>query len=92
MLIPKDLLYFLLAYVVVVVAHGYINKREFERHAGKAARYQALPLRYKLACRLLVAPSFAAIVVHEGFGFLGLVSFFLLESACIRWYRHAGLL
>jgi hypothetical protein len=33
----------------------------------------------------------AAMTMHGAFGFAGFVVLFLLEAACVRWYRKAGL-
>ena len=83
--------HFLAVYAVAMLLLAWMNRREFRRHADKAARYQALPLAYKLACPFGVLPLLAAVVFHEAFLALGLVCYFVLESACVRWYRKAGL-
>lgn len=90
--IPANLLYFLIAYTAAILLVTLMNKREFHQSPEKGQRYKALPLVYKLACWFVVVPLFAGIVVHGGFGVLAIVSFFLLESACVRWYQNAGLL
>lgn len=70
----------------------FLNQREFKRSPEKGQRYAALPLRYKLACRLIVLPLFAGTALQPVL-FLGAVlAFALLEVACVRWYRKAGLL
>lgn len=91
MLFTSDTLRFLIAYVVVLVFLALINKVEFKRHLIKGERYKALPLIYKFTCWLIVAPLFAGTVVKGEIFILGIVSFFLLENACVRWYRKAGL-
>lgn len=78
-------------YAAVMLLHAWMNWREFRRYAEKAARYRALPPAYKLACWFGVMPLFAAGVFHAGFPVLGLLSFFVLEAACRRWYRKTGL-
>lgn len=82
---------FALLYAVVLLVDWGMNTREFKRAPEKAARYRSLPLGYNLACRLGVAPLFAAGVFHIAWTGAGLVAFFILESACVRWYRRAGL-
>jgi len=82
---------FLGVYAAVMLLDAWMNRREFRRHPDKAARYRALPLVYKLACRLGVMPLLAAGVFHVAWPIAGLVFFFVLESACVRWYRKAGL-
>jgi hypothetical protein len=86
-----DLLYFFLAYAAAVIVMYLTNKSEFAEHPEKRARYEALPLGYKLACWLGVLPVLAGATYHEGFFGIALVSAILLESACKRWYRKAGL-
>ncbi|MBQ5946969.1 hypothetical protein [Massilia sp. ST3] len=83
---------FFMAYAAVMLGHRWMSKREFRQHPDKGRRYQALPLAYKFACWFMVMPLLAGTVVHEFLGALGLASFLVLESACIRWYRRAGLL
>ena len=90
-MLTSSLLHFLIAYTSAMLLAVLLRKREFKDHPEKAKRYDALPLAYKLACWLMVLPLLAATVAHEGFGILGLVFFFLLEAACVRWYRKAGL-
>ncbi|MEW6762951.1 MAG: hypothetical protein AB1437_19205 [Pseudomonadota bacterium] len=85
------MLNFLGVYAAVMLLHAWMRRREFRRHPEKAARYEALPLGYKLACRFAVMPLLAAGVFHEAWPVVGLVFFFVLESACLRWYRKAGL-
>ncbi len=85
------MLAFLGVYAAVMLLHVGMNRREFRQHPKKAARYRALPLVYKLGCCFLVMPLIAAAVFHLAWPALALVCFFLLESACVRWYRKAGL-
>lgn len=85
------MLSFLGIYAAVMLLHAWRSRREFRLHAEKSARYSALPPAYKLACWFGVMPLFAAGVLHAGFPVLGLLSFFVLETACRRWYRKAGL-
>jgi hypothetical protein len=82
---------FLGVYAAVMLLQAWMSRREFRRDPEKAARYEALPLVYKLACRFGVMPLLAAVVFHEAWPVVGLVFFFVLESACLRWYRKAGL-
>lgn len=85
------MLNFLGVYAAVMLLHAWMSRREFRRHVEKAARYRALPLAYKLACRCVVMPLIAGVVFHAAWLVAGLVVFFVLESACVRWYRKAGL-
>ena len=85
------MLSFLGVYAAVMLLHAWMSRREFRRDPEKAARYAALPQAYKLACGFVVMPLLAGVVLHEGLPVLGLLSFFLLENACLRWYRKAGL-
>ncbi|HEY0064938.1 MAG TPA: hypothetical protein VGC21_22660 [Telluria sp.] len=86
------LLRFFIVYGVALLALALLNRREFKRHPEKRARYMALPLGYKMACWLIVVPLFAGTVVVEGAFVVAIVSFFVLESACVRWYKKSGLL
>jgi hypothetical protein len=83
---------FSVTYGAALFALFLINVREFKRSPEKGKRYAALPLGYKLVCWLFVVPLFAGTII-EGFLFIpALVSFTLLEAACVRWYRKSGLL
>lgn len=84
-------LHFLGLYAAVMLWLRHSNQREFLEHPEKGARYEKLPLPYKLACWFGVAPLPAAVVFHEGFGGLAVLCYFLLDTACRRWYRKAGL-
>lgn len=88
---PKNWLLFAVGYLVVVLANGLINHFEFKRCPEKRERYRVLPLIYKFGCWLVVLPLFAAGIVQPPLAFLGLVAFVLVEAACVRWYRKAGL-
>lgn len=83
---------FIVLYLAVFANNYFSNRREFKQHPDKARRYQALPLRYKLACRVIVMPLFAATVFLLWAGLFALIAMFLLEAACMRWYRQHGLL
>lgn len=94
----------LIAYVLSVCGLTILNKREFARSPEKGERYKKLPLPYKLGCWFGVLPLLSGVPLlpsfilgsfHDAraaFPFGGLVAFFLLESACIRWYKKHGLL
>jgi len=83
---------FAITYAAALMVLFLINVREFKRSPEKGRRYEALPLGYKLACWFFVVPLFAGTII-EGFLFIpALVSFALLEGACVRWYRKSGLL
>jgi hypothetical protein len=83
---------FAITYAAALLVLFLINIREFNRSPEKRERYGALPLAYKLACWLFVVLLFAGTVI-EGFLFIpALVSFALLEAACVRWYRKSDLL
>ena len=89
--LPKALI-FVLAYVLALGIVAIMNSWEFKRRPEKRRRYQALPISYKVTCWLVVVPLFAGTLL-EGMLFVpALVSFALLEGACTRWYRKAGLL
>jgi hypothetical protein len=89
--IPKALI-FALTYAVTLGAVATMNSWEFKRRPEKRERYRALPIAYKLSCWFVVLPLFAGTLL-EGMLFVpALVSFALLEGACVRWYRKAGLL
>jgi hypothetical protein len=90
-MISSTVLHFLLAYTGAILLTALLHWGEFKKRPDKACRYQALPLAYKGTCWLGVLPLMAATTVHGAFGFAGFVMFFLLEAACIRWYRKAGL-
>lgn len=87
-----DVLLFAIIYLVAVLTAADTNRRDFKTCPEKGVRYEPLPLPYKLACWYVVLPLLAAVVFHGVFPFLGLVAFMLLEAACVRWYRKAGLL
>ena len=82
----------LLAYLAVLGGVAILNRREFGRSPEKKHRYRLLPIGYKLACWFLVAPQCAAVAVWPWFAASGMVSYALLEAACVRWYRKSGLL
>lgn len=83
---------FLLAWLLILGAHAAFDRHAFRRHPDKGRRYRRLPLRYKLACRLLVMPLCAGIVVHPAMALPAGFAWLMLEGACMRWYRRAGLL
>lgn len=87
----SDWLMFFGAYAIVLLVVRMLNAKEFRRNPEKAARYRVLPLGYKLLCWLLVIPLFAGAIIKPVLGLLALVAFMFLESACVRWYRRAGL-
>ena len=83
---------FVALYATVLATHALINWAEFRRRPEKRERYRALPWRYKFACWFLVAPQFAGTMIQGALFVPALVSYMLLEAACVRWYRKAGLL
>jgi hypothetical protein len=87
----STVLHFLIAYVGAILFTALSNWHEFRKHPDKACRYKALPLAYKVTCWLGVLPLMAATTAHGAFGIAGFLVFFLLEAACVRWYRKAGL-
>lgn len=89
---PPELVVFLLAYIAVLGGVALLNRREFDRSPEKKHRYRSLPVGYKLTCWFLVAPQCAAVTIWPWFTVSGMVSYALLEAACVRWYRKAGLL
>lgn len=78
---------FLAAYALVALVHAATNRSDFKRNPEKAARYRLLPLPYKLCCWFGVQPLLASAVLESAASILGLVSWFLLEAACVSWYR-----
>jgi hypothetical protein len=92
MLRMSDFFPFLLVYAAALAVVAFINYGEFKRCPEKRARYKVLPIGYKFACWFLVVPLIAAaIVVHTAFFIPALIGFMLVEWACVRWYRKAGL-
>jgi hypothetical protein len=89
--IPKEVI-FALSYAISLALLVFMNRREFKRHPEKGARYSALPVTYKLACWLVVIPLFAGTILEGVLLIPALASFAVLEGACVRWYRKAGLL
>lgn len=84
------------------VAH-LLGRRERALSPEKARRFAALPLRYRLACPLVVVPLATALplaLYGRGFGVLAAItacvvaplSFSLVEVAAVKWYRSVGLL
>lgn len=88
----SEVIVFLLAYLVLLGSHAMLNRSEFRQSPEKGHRYRLLPLGYKLSCWLLVAPQCAAIAVWPWLTVPSVISYLALESACIRWYRKAGLM
>ena len=83
---------FAIVYALSLVLLAAMNAREFRRRPEKGARYRALPIGYKLACWFVVVPLFAATILQGALFIAAIASFALLEGACVRWYRKAGLL
>lgn len=86
-----EIVYFFALYAAIRLVDALSNQREFRKHPDKGARYKLLPLPYKMACWFVVSPLAAGVVVHEAFAGVALVLFFVLDIACRRWYRKAGL-
>lgn len=86
----SDLIIFLIGYILTVGVVAFLNGRDFRRNPEKAERYKALPMGYKLACWLGVAPQIAAMPIYPWLTISGMVSYALLEGACVRWYRKSG--
>ena len=89
--IPEAAL-FAIVYAIALLVLALLNRREFKRCPEKGSRYRALPIRYKAACWFCVLPLFAGTILQGPLFVPALVSFALLEGACVRWYRKAGLL
>jgi len=81
---------FLITYVAVLSAYGVMNRVEFKRCPEKGERYKALPIGYKIICWFFIIPLFAATVIEGAFFIPALVSFVVIQEACVRWYRKAG--
>ena len=79
-------------YAVILAIDWALSAREYKRSPEKAERYRKLPLRYKLTCRLVVAPLLAATVLHIGWALAGLAGVLILQGSCVRWYQKAGLI
>ena len=92
----------LIVYGVAAIAHRLMQRQDFRRSPEKAQRYAVLPVRYKLACWVLVMPAIVAlplvlwlvfespylsVVAHVA----GLIGFAALEIACVSVYRRHGL-
>lgn len=83
---------FVVVYAAALVGASSLNRSSFRRSPEKGKRYEALPLRYKFACWLIVVPLFAGSILQPSLFLGAIVAFFLVEAACIRWYRRNGLL
>ncbi|MEO5686612.1 MAG: hypothetical protein ABIR54_04560 [Burkholderiaceae bacterium] len=80
----------MIGYILTVGLVAFLNGREFRRCPEKAQRHKALPMGYKLACWLGVAPQVAALPIYPWLTISGMVSYALLEGACVRWYQKSG--
>ena len=89
--IPRHFI-FALTYCASLLVLAAVNRRDFRRSPQKGERYKALPLAYKLACWFFVVPLFAGTILKGVLFIPALVSFAVLEGACARGYRKAGLL
>ena len=83
---------FAIVYGLALITLFFLNKREFKRNPEKGARYEELPLRYKLACWVVVVPLFTGTALQPALFLGAILAFAFLEAACVRWYRKAGLL
>jgi hypothetical protein len=82
-----------LTYLALLTVNWLTNRSDFARCPEKGERYKLLPIPYKLGCWLGVIPMFVAgLFVHAAFWLASLVSFAVLEIACVRWYQKKGLL
>ncbi|KQZ40010.1 hypothetical protein ASD58_06415 [Duganella sp. Root1480D1] len=82
---------FAICYAFLLCTHALLNKRDFKQSPEKRERYNALPRYYKFCCWFVVMPMFAGGILIPWLFMFSLVGFFLLEAACIRWYRRRGL-
>lgn len=89
--LSAELLLFLGTWLLSALAVAAMRRREFERSPDKAARYRALPFRYKALCWLLVLPLFAGSLLNGWLLLPALASLYLAELLCLHWYRKAGL-
>lgn len=93
----------LLVYMAVLLGTEIFRMREFRRSPEKKLRYSALPWYYKLACPLIVIPSFVfwpllldaasgAVKVALQIAWLVIpISLFLaVEIVCVGWYKKNG--
>jgi purine-cytosine permease-like protein len=82
---------FVPVYAVLLLVHWFMNRREFKRCPEKGARYRALPLVYKFACWFIVLPMFAGGLIDPAWFIPAIVAYMLVEGACVRWYKKAGM-
>ena len=91
------------AYLLGLAVAFLLGRREHTRCPEKARRYSALPWHHRLAWPLIVVPLFTAVpLLLYGKGLVVLAALtgvvvapramLILELACVRWYRRAGLL
>lgn len=89
--LPKSF-QFLIVYALSMLGLWQMNLREFNRCPEKRMRYQSLPVVFKLGCWFIVMPLIAGTFLEGALFIPAIASFMLLEAACVRWYRKAGLL
>ncbi|NKI97953.1 hypothetical protein [Rhizobacter sp. SG703] len=88
---PSEVL-FAGVYAASALALFIFNRHEFNRSQEKGARYKKLPAPYKLGCWFVVLPLFAGTILVGWLLIPAVIGYALLEAACVRWYRSAGLL
>ena len=89
--LSSDILLFAIVYLLVALAVAGMSWREFKRSPDKAARYRALPIRYKALCWLVVLPLFAGSLLVWWLLVPALASRYFAEVLCIGGYRKVGL-
>lgn len=87
----SDTAVFLVGYALAAAIAAVLKHAEFKRAPDKRARYQALPMRYKALCWLVVLPLFAGTLIAWWLLLPAMACLLLVEGLCIRWYRSAGL-
>lgn len=81
---------FLGAFLLAALATAGMYRLEFKRSPDKAARYCALPLRYKALCWLLVLPLFAGSLPTKWLLVPALASLYLAESCAFAGTAGRG--
>lgn len=94
----SDTVIVLAVYLVISSIVFFTDKRELKSCTDKEKRYQALPIRFKLCCWLVIQPMIAIALAsfftdadHFYFMLFAIVIYVILENNVIKWYRKNGL-
>lgn len=95
--LPKSL-FWLFIYIVLLTTYQIISYFEHRKYPAKYHRYQALPLRFKLACALIALPIFATSIFaifeqRTGLSFCWIIAVaigFWIEIKAVEWYKENG--